>query len=178
MIFTFLYYTGLRIGEASALNWTDINFDNKKLRINKSLSTKIANKKFLITSPKTENSNRIIDLDNKLIELLKEYYNKESKIYGFKKDMFVFGNINPLSQTTLRRYLNKYIEIANIKKITIHGFRHSHASLLIHLGLDFEDVAERLGDTVEMVQSTYYHMFPEKKSNTVNALNKLHENSL
>lgn len=50
--------------------------------------------------------------------------------------------------------------------------------LLIHLGLDFEDVAERLGDTVEMVQSTYYHMFPEKKSNTVNALNKLHENSL
>lgn len=49
--------------------------------------------------------------------------------------------------------------------------------LLIHLGLDFEDVAERLGDTVEMVQSTYYHMFPEKKSNTVNALNKLHENS-
>lgn len=50
--------------------------------------------------------------------------------------------------------------------------------LLIHLGLDFEDVAERLGDTIEMVQFTYYHMFPEKKSNTVNALNKLHENSL
>lgn len=46
------------------------------------------------------------------------------------------------------------------------------------LGLEFEDVAERLGDTIEMVQSTYYHMFPEKKSNTVNALNKLHENSL
>lgn len=35
--------------------------------------------------------------------------------------------------------------------------------LLIHLGLDFEDVTERLGDTIEMVQSTYYHMFPEKK---------------
>ena len=57
--------------------------------------------------------------------------------------------------------------------ITIHGFRHSHASLLINLGLDFKEVAERLGDTVEMVQNTYYHMFPEKKSNTVNALNKL-----
>lgn len=52
----------------------------------------------------------------------------------------------------------------------------NNASLLIPLGLEFEDVAERLGDTVEMVQSTYYHMFPEKKSNTVNALNKLHEN--
>lgn len=53
----------------------------------------------------------------------------------------------------------------------------NNASLLIPLGLNFEDVAERLGDTIEMVQSTYYHMFPEKKSNTVNALNKLHENS-
>ena len=52
----------------------------------------------------------------------------------------------------------------------------NNASLLIPLGLEFEDVAERLGDTIEMVQSTYYHMFPEKKSNTVNALNKLHEN--
>ena len=92
--------------------------------------------------------------------------------------MFIFGNIKYLTQTTLITHLNKYIEIANIKKITIHGFRHSHASLLIHLGLDFKDVAERLGDTIEMVQSTYYHMFPEKKSNTVNALNKLHENSL
>ena len=54
----------------------------------------------------------------------------------------------------------------------------NNASSLIPLGLEFEDVAERLGDTIEMVQSTYYHMFPEKKSNTVNALNKLHENSL
>ena len=54
----------------------------------------------------------------------------------------------------------------------------NNASLLIPLGLEFEDVAEKLGDTIEMVQSTYYHMFPEKKSNTVNALNKLHENSL
>ena len=53
----------------------------------------------------------------------------------------------------------------------------NNVSLLIPLGLNFEDVAERLGDTIEMVQSTYYHMFPEKKSNTVNALNKLHENS-
>lgn len=36
--------------------------------------------------------------------------------------------------------------------------------LLIHLGLDFEDVAERLGDTIEMVQSTYYHMFTKKRA--------------
>lgn len=57
--------------------------------------------------------------------------------------------------------------------ITPHGFRHSHTSLLINIGLDFKDVAERLGDTIRMVQTTYYHMFPEKKSLTVKALNNL-----
>ena len=66
--------------------------------------------------------------------------------------------------------------MANVKRITIYGFRYFHASLLIDLGLDFKDVAERLGDTIEMVQNTYYHMFPEKKSKTVNALNNLHKN--
>lgn len=186
LIFSFLYYTGLRIGEASALNWTDIDFENKTLSINKTLSNKIGNGSYKILAPKTENSNRIIDLDDNLIELLKKHYKEESKIYKFTKNMFIFGNMNHLSTTTLRRYLNKYLKLSGIKSkrinykegesiITIHGFRHSHASLLINLGLDFKDVAERLGDTVEMVQNTYYHMFPEKKSNTVNALNKLHE---
>ena len=182
LIFSFLYYTGLRIGEASALNWTDIDFENKTLSINKTLSNKIGNGSYKILAPKTENSNRIIDLDDNLIELLKKHYKEESKIYKFTKNMFIFGNMNHLSTTTLRRYLNKYLKLSGIKSkrinykegesiITIHGFRHSHASLLINLGLDFKDVAERLGDTVEMVQNTYYHMFPTRKSKTVNAIN-------
>ena len=87
--------------------------------------------------------------------------------------MFVFGNVNYVTPTTLRRKLKQYIEIAKIKKITPHGFRHSHVSLLIDLGCDSRDVAERIGDTVQVVEKTYYHMFPKKKSITVNKLNKL-----
>lgn len=173
LLFTLLYYTGLRIGECIALNWNDINFTKKTLKINKTLTNKLGNGSYKIIAPKTKNSIRIIDLDDKLIQLLKDHFNNEKKIYGFNNDMFIFGNIKYTPQTTIARYLDKYIKKSNIKRITLHGFRHSHASLLIHLGLDFKDVAERLGDTVEIVQSTYYHMFPEKKSNTVNALNKL-----
>ena len=69
--------------------------------------------------------------------------------------------------------LNKYIEKANCKKITPHGFRHSHVSLLINLGCDSRDVAERIGDTIEVVEKTYYHMFPEKKKIPTNKLNEL-----
>lgn len=173
MIFIFLYYTGVRIGELLALNWNDIDFIKKTLRINKTLSVKVNKERYIITSPKTKNSNRIIDLDDKLIKLLEKHYKEESKIYKFNKSFFVFGNLSFLSQTTLRRHLNNNIKKSKVKYITIHGFRHSHASLLINLGLDSRDVAERLGDTVQMVENTYYHMFPQKKSNTVNALNKL-----
>lgn len=173
LIFYFLYYTGLRIGEAIALNWTDIDFKKKTLRVNKTFTNKIGNGGSKIISPKTKNSIRTIDLDNSLLDLLKRHYESEKKIYGFNENMFVFGNINHLNHTTLSRHLSIYIKNSGVKKITLHGFRHSHASLLINLGLDFKDVAERLGDTIEMVQSTYYHMFPEKKSNTVNALNKM-----
>lgn len=115
--------------------------------------------------------------------MLKEHKNEERKIYKFNDSMYVFGNIEFIKETTFRRYLNKYVKLAQINPknpnykegdsiLTPNGFRHSHASLLVNLGLDFKDVAERLGDTPKMVESTYYHMFPQKKSNTVNALNK------
>lgn len=55
--------------------------------------------------------------------------------------------------------------------ITPHGFRHSHASLFIDLGCDSRKVANRLGDTVEMIEKTYYHMFPHQKSAIINTLN-------
>ena len=185
-----LYFTGLRIGELMGLNWYDIDFERKTLRINKELTVKIKKSEkskgiyYKLVPPKTSNSIRTIDLSDNLVEKLKKHYESEKKIYNFDKSMFVFGNVSYIKETTLRNHLKKYIELAQIKPknpyykkgdtiLTLHGFRHSHASLLINLGLDSRDVAERLGDTIQMVESTYYHIFPQKKSNTVNALNKL-----
>lgn len=172
-MFNFMYYTGLRLGEVMALTWKDINLDKKTLRVNKTLSNKVENQVYIITEPKTKNSIRTIDLDDMLIELLKQYRLDEEKIYNFNENMFLFGNIKYIAPTTFKRYLYKYIEMANVKKITPHGFRHSHVSLLINIGCDSRDVANRVGDTIQMIEKTYYHMFPEKKSNTVNALNNL-----
>src|SRR5699024_1086165 len=104
-------------------------------------------------------------------ELLLKHYEEEQKIYNFSKEMFVFGNVKYIAPTTFRRKLNKYIDISKVKIITPHGFRHSHASLLIHLGCDSREVAKRLGDTVQVIESTYYHMFPEKEKHTITVLN-------
>ena len=171
LVFNFLYYTGLRIGELMALNWNDIDLENHTVSITKALSVKVKDKNYAITKPKTNNSIRLVYLDDKLVNLLKEHRNNEEKIYGFNNNMFVFGNVNHLAQTTLKRKLDKYINIAQVKHITIHGFRHSHISLLIHIGCDSRDVANRVGDTVQTIEKTYVHMFPKKKEKTVSALN-------
>ncbi len=170
-IFSFLYFTGLRMGEMIALSWNDVDFKNKTINVDKNFTNKLGTGNYAILDPKTENSIRIVDLDDDLLNLLKNHYLNESKIYHFSKEMFLFGNIKPISPTTLERKLKKYINIAEIKRITPHGFRHSHVSLLIHLECDSRDVATRIGDTVEMVEKTYYHMFPHKKNITINTLN-------
>lgn len=173
IVFNFMYFTGLRIGEFIALTWEDINFENKTIRINKSFTNKSGDKNIHIVDPKTSNSIRTIDMDDNLFNLILKHYETEKNIYNFNKNMFIFGNITYTSPTTFARYLNLYIKKSSVKKITPHGFRHSHVSLLFYLGCDEFEIAERVGDTVEVVRKTYYHMFPSKKSNTVKALNNL-----
>ena len=173
LIFKFLYYTGVRLGELRALNWNDIDFIKKTLSITKSMSKDSFQKGSIIVSPKTKNSIRTLDLSNNLINELLAYKEEQQKIYGFNNNWYVFGGFQYLGITTLRNKLNQYIKIANVKKITIHGFRHSHVSLLIDIGCDFKDVAERIGDTIKMVQETYYHMFPKRKKIIIERLNNL-----
>lgn len=173
LIFKFLYYTGVRLGELRALNWNDIDFTKKTLSITKSMSKESFQKGSIIVSPKTKNSIRTLDLSDNLINELLERKKEQQKIYGFNDNWYIFGGFQYLAITTLRNKLDKYIKIANVKRITIHGFRHSHVSLLVDIGCDFKDVAERIGDTVKMVQETYYHMFPEKKKIIIERLNNL-----
>ncbi len=173
LIFKFLYYSGVRLGELRALNWNDIDFIKKTLSITKSMSKDSFQKGSIIVSPKTKNSIRTLDLSNNLINELLAYKEEQQKIYGFNNNWYVFGGFQYLGITTLRNKLNQYIKIANVKKITIHGFRHSHVSLLIDIGCDFKDVAERIGDTIKMVQETYYHMFPKRKKIIIERLNNL-----
>lgn len=176
VMYNFLYYTGLRFGEFDALKVTDFDPINKTISITKSLSNKVKDKVFVITTPKTSNSVRIVDLDDELVNILEKYLEyKKNHYYGFNDDFFLFGDIRYVPHTTFARHLDKYINSlgSDFKKITPHGFRHSHVSLLIDIGCDSREVAERIGDTVETVENTYYHMFPKKKKIPVNKLNEL-----
>lgn len=169
LYFSILYYMGCRKGECAALTWKDINFEKKTMRINKTLS-----RKGEITTPKTENSNRIITMPDVIVEELKEW-RKITSEFQIESDM-IFPIV---SHHNLRYNMKKYTRIANerganIEEIRIHDLRHSHASYLINnmsAGFTDFDIAQRLGDTVSTLHSTYAHWFARADKNIVDFMN-------
>lgn len=172
--FSLLYYCGLRLGEAQALNWNDIDFKNGFISINKSLTTKLKGQKFVIMPPKTKNSIRVLPIPKKVQELLKSLYNECKKLGDFKKDCFIFGVFYPLPDTTIKQRRDNYCKAANIRKIRIHDFRHSCASLLINNGANITLVAKYLGHSnISMTLNTYSHMYKSRLEEIVNLIDKL-----
>ncbi len=154
--FTLLFYTGRRVGEILALSPEDIKSD--AILFNKSLTRKTIDKSpFKITSTKEDKVQTIPICDVAKKELLN--YKGQAP--------FFFGGEKPLAENTIRRVCDKYTELANLKRIRIHDFRHSFVSMLIHLGANFTVIADLIGDTVEQVTQTYGHMYESDKLSVI-----------
>ena len=180
VFFAFLYYMGVRKGEAQALFWEDILWDINKIRIIKTVTNKTdkvdeRGYRFKITNTKNR-KNRTIKMPRILKVLLFELYQYYSEFEGFNEEWFVFGGCWHLPSKTIDREKDRYFALANatyekkINRITNHEFRHSHASYLISQGIRPERIAYRLGDTVGVVMKTYAHLFPEVEDEIIEEL--------
>ena len=174
-IFEILYYCGLRKGELKGLTWKDIYFDHKVLSVNKQITQLNTRTRFEFTDTKTRDSKRIVPITKVLLNDLKELYELNKKeMYGFNDNFFVAEDAAPISDSTLydRRTLNA--TKAGLKKIRIHDFRHSCASLLINNGANITLVAKYLGHTkIEETLNTYSHMFSTALDNVVSIIDNL-----
>jgi integrase len=94
-----------------------------------------------------------------LITLYKHLYELDKHLDGFNKDWVVFGNIKPMSRTTLKRYRDDLCVKAGVPIITNHELRHSQASYLTNSGLNRQAIAEMLGHSPEILLTTYSHTF-------------------
>ena len=174
--FETLYYCGLRSSELRGLTWNNIDFLNKELSINKNITVNLDGKKYVVTTPKTKSSYRTIPMPNVLIEDLRELKQEQSKYHGFNENWYVFGSYEPLGKSRLRDRKNRDCDLAGVKQIRIHDFRHSCASLLINNGANITMVAKYLGHTkIDETLNTYSHMFKGKLDNIVDTINKLNE---
>lgn len=170
-------YTGLRQGEALALKWSDIDFENKKITVNKT-AARIKEKQTLQT-PKTKNSKRVISIDPTTLSILKSWKKDQIKIY-FKNgkhfegdDNFIFTNQRAewVHIHNFIRYFKRFIADHKLKTITPHGLRHTHASLLFSAGVEPKNISDRLGhSTVQITLDLYTHITEEQRSDTVEKL--------
>lgn len=170
-------YTGLRQGEALALKWSDIDFENKKITVDKT-ATRIKEKQTLQT-PKTKNSKRVISIDPTTLSILKSWKKDQIKIY-FKNGKHFEGDENFIFTNQRAEwvhihnfipYFKRFVTDHKLKPITPHGLRHTHASLLFSAGVEPKNISDRLGhSTVQITLDLYTHITEEQRTDTVEKL--------
>ncbi len=150
--FKILFWTGIRIGELLALQVDDFNFEAKTLTIDKSFQ--MIEGQEVITKPKTVKGIRVISLPQFLIDDLQEFF---SCIYDVENRSRLF----PYTKYFFEHAMKEGCKLSGVKKIRIHDLRHSHASLLVNMGLSAKAIADRLGhERIETTLNTYSHLYP------------------
>jgi len=172
--FRLLAYSGMRKGEALALQWKDIDFTKSEIRINKALA-KGKNSKLYLKTTKTGTTRTIkMDMETmKILALWKKQQQKEYLTLGFNtlnnEQLVVSNEINTFVQPTkTRKWLVRILEKYNLKPITTHGLRHTHCSLLFEAGASLKEVQDRLGHSdIKTTMDIYTHLTPEAKSGAI-----------
>lgn len=160
-----LFYSGMRFGELIALNLGDFDFNSNTINITKSLQHR-AKLGDIVTPPKTDNGIRCISMPPAIMQTVKSY---TDRIYGISDNDRVFTFTKSLISGNMKRGAAS----AKVQNIRIHDLRHSHVSLLIEMGFSPHLIAERIGDTVQMVNNTYGHLYPTKHKEVADKLNQL-----
>ena len=173
-IIKLLMLTGIRSGECLGLRWSSIDFENKTIFIDKTLS--YAEHKWFLSTPKTARSIRTISMDDSAVAILKKHLkeqNKQKEIVGtaWQHPEMVFTSCTghwydrSLLNSQFRRFIAKHTdELKLTHNLTIHGLRHTNAALLLYAGEDIENISAHLGHASSDITSRVYaHMYAEVK---------------
>ncbi len=164
--FEVLYWTGIREGELLALTPEDFDFQRKTLRINKSYQRLKC--KDVITTPKTEKSNRTIALPDFLCEEMEEYI---ASIYKIQPTDRLFH----ITKNYLYNEMQRGCKESGVKRIRIHDLRHSAISMLIDMGFSAIAIADRVGHESINITLHYAHLFPSRQTEMADKLNDARE---
>ena len=169
--FRILAFTGMRKGEALALEWSDIDFEKKLVYIKKGVSLD-ENDKPIISTPKTKKSVRTVSIDNETVSVLKRWKLEQAKVLMKKginslnkhQLLFTYEDNKLYRPCYVNDWLDTIIKTYNLKKITIHGFRHSHCSLLFEMRTPIQVVQERLGHSnIKTTMDIYTHVTEKQR---------------
>ncbi|OXS69875.1 site-specific integrase [Priestia filamentosa] len=173
-IFAMAALTGMRKGEILGLREQDIDFVNKKISVVRSVGEVKGN--IYLGDVKTSGSRRRIALDDQTLDILNKQLtqNKKMKLhYGsaYKNDesvIFCRPDGTLFRPTKLNARFNSYIKMSGVPKIKFHALRHTHATLLLKMGVHTKIVSERLGHSkINITLDTYSHVLDDMQEEVV-----------
>ncbi|MEG2013042.1 MAG: site-specific integrase [Anaerovoracaceae bacterium] len=151
--------TGMRFSEALALTPKDFDFMHQTLSISKTWDYK-GKGGYLPT--KNKSSVRKIQIDWQTVIQFSEL------VKGLEEDKPLFVTNKKVYNSTINNVLSRYCKKSNIPVISIHGLRHTHASLLLFAGVSIASVARRLGHaSMTTTQKTYLHIIQELENKDI-----------
>ena len=172
--FSLALHTGMRRGEILALKWKNVNFEKRTIRVEESLAyTKEHG--LVFKTPKTTNSNREVVIPASLISLLKELQHEQKKMKirmgsAFHSFNLVISTVDgkPVHPRNFARSFKGLIKKAGVKEISLHGLRHTNATILMKQGINPKIVSERLGHAnVGITLDIYSHTDLEMQRDSV-----------
>lgn len=170
--YRFILQTGLRTGELVGLKWEDIDFENKTLKIQRSMEYRHSVDVWRIGEPKSKSGYRTIPLTDEAIRILKaqDEKNKRIKVIPEEWSEFVFlcRKGQPVKNSTYDTALFKICEKAGINKFSMHVLRHTFATRCIEGGMMPKTLQKILGHSnIGITMNLYVHITEEEKQKEI-----------
>lgn len=174
----FLALTGLRIGEAYALTKADVDLQDLTITVNKTYGVGLDHPE-LISSPKTETSNRTISIQQELIPVIRAIQtlmHKQKESFGCTSLLFFYGpDGSYLSYDAYRKYLKEITQKVIGRPLTPHALRHTMTSLFAEAGVPLDVISRRLGHAdSDITKEVYMHVTAGLKKHDADAIRNVH----
>lgn len=170
--FLTLTKTGMRLGEALALRWGDVDFHNRVIWVQRSYRRGITDK------PKNGKTRRV-DMSDRLVEGLSSHLAHEKrdalrKGWGEVPDLVFHQGRMEMEQNYIRRVFKRILRKAGLREVRLHDLRHSFGSILLSSGESPVYVKEQLGhQSIQITVDVYGHWIPSESKKGVSVLDNL-----
>ncbi|MGI6569870.1 MAG: site-specific integrase [Caldicoprobacterales bacterium] len=174
-----IIFTGMRKAELMGLEWSDIDFKNNEITIDRG-SQYDTNIGVYTSSTKNHSSKRTVNVPDAIMNLLSQYkawQNKQRLKCGDQwhdhDRLFTQWNGKPAHPTSLNIWMRKFIHNNSLKPITPHGLRHTYASILMDQNIDVTAISEQLGHANKTTTlNIYSHKLKKKNKVTSDTMEK------
>ena len=178
-LFTLAFASGLRRSELLGLRWQDIDFKKHTLTVNQT-AIKVNGHSEISNTTKNKSSRRTISIDDNTLMILKKHMivvnTRRLKCTNWINNDLVFAGFkgNPRSPDEISKICKQYAKQIGIPEFTMHGTRHTHATLLIESGVNFKVIQMRLGHaSFKETMDTYSHITPILENDAVEKIKNM-----